>query len=543
MTDVKTLIDRGNKLFADKSSLDSLHQELADNFYPERGGFTRTWNLGEDFAAGLQSSYPILVRRDLGNAISSMLRPRNRQWFHMTIDGDEDKLSKTSRSWLEWATDRMRKPMLDRVSGFMRATKEGDHDFATFGQCVIQPELDWNNGSLLYMNWHIKDCAWLEGANGMIDQFYRNWRPTARQLVSKYGTTKCHADTVKLADDHPNDTVKVLCVSMPAGDYEDNKKNRHKWIYLVIDVERQHIIEEVNRPRFGYVIPRWQTVSGSAYAYSPAAIAGLPDARLIQAMTHTLLRAGEMAVWPPLAAKKDALREDVQYFPGGISWVDAEYDQRAGYAVEPFMRDKSGLPFGMDFANDIRSMLASAFYLNKISMPNLAALGGDRTAYEIGQYVEQYIREALPLFEPMEVEYNGGLCEDTFELVLPTGILGSWSDIPQELRGKDITFRFESPLHDALERKRGATFLEAKQLLREAYELDQSTLYTMDARTAVREALTGIGTPADWLNSEDAVEKYAKDLEAQRQARIEAERVGEAASSAESLGKAAQAFS
>jgi hypothetical protein len=44
-----------------------------------------------------------------------------------------------------------------------------------------------------------------------------------------------------------------------------------------------------------YRIPRWQTVSGSQYSYSPATVAALPDARLIQAMTFTLLEAGEKA--------------------------------------------------------------------------------------------------------------------------------------------------------------------------------------------------------------------------------------------------------
>jgi hypothetical protein len=49
-----------------------------------------------------------------------------------------------------------------------------------------------------------------------------------------------------------------------------------------------------------YVIPRWQTVSGSQYAYSPATVAALPDARLIQAMTLTFFEAGEKATNPPM---------------------------------------------------------------------------------------------------------------------------------------------------------------------------------------------------------------------------------------------------
>jgi hypothetical protein len=39
------------------------------------------------------------------------------------------------------------------------------------------------------------------------------------------------------------------------------------------------------------------------------------------------------------------------------------------------------------------------------------------TAYEVGQRIQEYIRGALPLFEPMEMEYNGALCERTFEIL------------------------------------------------------------------------------------------------------------------------------
>jgi hypothetical protein len=35
------------------------------------------------------------------------------------------------------------------------------------------------------------------------------------------------------------------------------------------------------------------------------------------------------------------------------------------------------------------------------------------TAYEVGQRVQEYIRNALPIFEPMEMEYNAALCDES----------------------------------------------------------------------------------------------------------------------------------
>jgi hypothetical protein len=55
--------------------------------------------------------------------------------------------------------------------------------------------------------------------------------------------------------------------------------------------------------------------------------------------------------------------------------------------------------------------------------------------------VEEYIRRALPLFEPMEVEYNGGLCEQTWNIAFDLGAFGPFEEMPEILRGREIDWR------------------------------------------------------------------------------------------------------
>ncbi|MCA9245013.1 MAG: hypothetical protein KDA32_13735, partial [Phycisphaerales bacterium] len=84
----ETLIDRGTQLFSEKSSLNSLHQEIAEHFYVERADFTVQRYLGRDFASNLSTSYPLIVRREMANAISSILRPSELNWFAATVQDD-----------------------------------------------------------------------------------------------------------------------------------------------------------------------------------------------------------------------------------------------------------------------------------------------------------------------------------------------------------------------------------------------------------------------------------------------------------------------
>lgn len=157
----RQLIENGDALFSKRLGLMSFWQEVADQFYPERGAFTYTPTLGEDFAAHLNSSYPLIVRRELGNAISSMLRRQDQEWFRMTVDREE-RLDHAGRAWLERATKIQRRAMYDRLAQFIRATKEGDHDFVSFGQAVITKDINYAKTALLYRCWHLKDVAWCD---------------------------------------------------------------------------------------------------------------------------------------------------------------------------------------------------------------------------------------------------------------------------------------------------------------------------------------------------------------------------------------------
>ena len=158
---------------------------------------------------------------------------------------------------------------------------------------------------------------------------------------------------------------------------------------------------------------------------------------------------------------------------------------------------------GFEQRENQMAMIAEAFYINKLTLPPPE---GDMTAFEVGQRVEEYVRAALPLFEPMEHEYNGALCEDTFDALLRAGTFGSVQDMPPDLRGRDVYFKFMSPLHDAIERKEASTFMEASELLRIAMEMDPNAMASYDTGIALRDALEGIGVQPRHLRSERQVQ-------------------------------------
>ncbi|MFA7333361.1 MAG: portal protein [Kiritimatiellia bacterium] len=536
---VKELIKQAEYLFGKKDPIMSLWQEIAEQFYPERADFTTNRSLGEEFAAHLMSSVPLMIRRSLGESISGMLRPNGKDWFHIGTRRD-DRVDTPGKQWLESKEKVMRRAMYDPAAQFVRATKEGDHDFATFGQCAISTELTPDRSTLLYKCWHLRDMAWCENDMLVTDVIIRKWPAKARALVARF-PDKVHPRVKECMAREPYKKINCYHIVMPSDQYQtgtatdDNGEARKKWpqpyVSIYVDMDNQTILYEGGSWTTIYSIPRWQTVSGSQYAHSPAVVVGLPEARAIQAMNLTLIEAGEKAVNPPMIATQDVVRGDISIFAGGVTWVDQEYDERLGESIRPIPQDYSGLPLGVDMLRDKERLLMEAFYLNKLNMPPVEA-GRDMTAYEVGQRVQEYVRNALPLFEPMEVNYNGEVCNQTFELMLRAGAFGSAYDMPQSLRGQDIEFRFESPLHEAEDRQKGHSFLEARSMLMAAAEMDPDADTILDIKKALRNSLEGMRTPADWMRSEQEAEGLAAQRaegRAQAQAAAEAEQMGRVA--------------
>ena len=495
----------------------TLCQEIAENFYVERADFTVRREVGDEYAGNLMTSYPLQGRRDLGDQLQTMLRPTGKVWAHVgTVDSRRE--DNDAKVWLEWASGVQRRAMYDRKALFEDATAMADHDYATFGQCVVSVRLARTLDRLLYRNWHIRDVVWMDNDEGGLQFIGRKWRPHARTLKQLFPKT-VDAKIVRAAEKDPFTEYDCLHMVCEADMYDDQARGFPFWS-IYYDCEHNKVLEVTPTWNIEYAIPRWKRVSGSQYAYSPATVIALPDARLIQAMTLTLLEAGEKAVNPPIVATQDAVRSDVSLYAGGMTWVDYEYDERAGEALRPIPLKTDGIPLGIDMQRDARLMIMQAFFLNKLSLPR-PENAGQMTAYETGQRIQEYIRGALPLFAPMESEYNGQICDLTWDLLFRNGAFGSPFNMPRSLRGAEIQFRFESPLHDLIEQAKGQKWLEAKAIIADAIALDPSAAALMDAKIALRDVLAGIGVPSKWVRNETTV----RQIEEAQQAAQEAEQM------------------
>lgn len=535
----REIVAQGNALFSQRTPIVSLWQGMAEQFYPERADFTIVRSIGNEFAGQLVTGAPVMARRDLANSFSSMLRPRGAEWFHARTGNETINNDAAARAWLDHATSLQRRVMYDDRAKLVRATKEGDNDFAAFGQCVISVDFNQNLDGLLYRCWHLRDVAWKESVNLDICHVHRKWKIPVREYLRLFPKTASPKAQEALAK-NPDTLVECRHVMMPKDEYDLTiGKSKFAYVSLYVDVDNEIVLEEKPAKRVNYVIPRWQTVPGSQYAYSPATVVAISDARMLQQMTLTLLEAGQKSVDPPMLAVQEAIQGGVNLYAGGVTWVDAAYDERLGEVLRPLSIDRSGFQWGNDREQKIREMISEAFYLNQIQLPDVS---GEMTAYETQKRVEEYIRRALPLFEPLEQEYNGALCNITFEMLMDVNGFGPWQWMPPSLQGQDIRFQFDSPLQASVERIKAQAFLQSAQMLQVAAAMDPNARFVLDIPKAFRGALQGAQAPSEWIVPEDEAAAHAKAAAQAQALQAGASMVGQGADLAQRVATATQAL-
>lgn len=483
--------------------------------------------MGMEFYAHLMTGVPDMANRDLANAISAMTRPPGQTWFHGRTQNEQVNRDQSARIWLDWMTEIMRQAMYDNMSGWSRAAKVGDRDFVSIGNACIYMRPNLNFNGLLYKALHMRDVAWAEGPEGQINEVHSKRKVSKRNLVRLFPKDKVNEKIRKAVEDGKDSNADVECrhIVMPSDEYDSygsmseavaggTRKNRRKLPFtsIWVDAENGDILEEIGQHQLGYIPPRWDLSSGFNYGYAPTTGVNIADARMLQQITLTLLEAGQKAVDPPYKVVGEAIQGGVNLFSGGLTWVDADYDEKTGAALEPLLNTNPNLGWGVDREKRIAEIIAQGHFLNQIKLPDASHA---RTAYEVQKLWEEFIRQTTPLFEPIQAEFNGAVCDQTFEMMLRMNAFGDMRDMPQALRGQDIRFIFDSPLTVAATRANAQAFTQVLQLLQGAVTVDPTVKEDWDIDAAFRDAVDGSGAPARWLRPKEVVDARKEQMRQQ----------------------------
>jgi len=493
-------------LFAKRRPHLEMCQQIAEHMYPARADFTSEVQLGDDFAGTVYDSFPINARETLGNFIQVL---REREWFQVRTGNEERDEKVGNAKALDLATKALRHIIKQPSFRWEPTTKEADMDWVAFGAPVISVEENKARDGLVSRAWHPKNNAWMVNEDGAIDCNHRKFKMSARNMKRMKDSGRWKGELshdVKMACElDPTKEFECLHILMPTEELygSDGKKLRevrHPFISIYIDIEGETYLNEMGSPVFNYVIPRWRTLGTDPNGWSPVAYNALPDGRMLQAMARVILEQGEKAVDPPTLGVGNLFPRDMNFFAGGHTEVDLPEDAKIQDKFTT-LQTSEGLRVGLELKQDVRSMIAEAFLLNKLFMPS-----GAKTAYEANLIYEEFRRAALPFLTPIESQYHSPLLGLTFEMAVNMGAIPA-EIFPDELRGRDITFTFNSPLNEAEGRRKVLAYQETLQIVASGAQVDPTIGKQFNIRKAAVDAVAGTGAEPDWTLDPDEIEK------------------------------------
>ncbi len=500
----------------------TLFEELARMYLPNRAGFTGEVSEGDERNWDIYTSAPRLARRGLSTALSTMLRPPGREWFSARAKEELLNLDEQSRMWLDVATRITYAAIYDPDVDADRSLSEADDDLVTFGTAVVQVLWDLSKSKLQFKTIPLKNAVLMTNAQGKVDGIAYFQELELRQILDLFPEEKLSQqmkDALKKGDPKFNQKFEILHVVIPNDDYMrfGRGPNRLPYKSLWFSVKDKELLDEGGYYSFPYIVPRWDTMTGEVYGRSPAMVA-LADARLANAVSKTMIEAGEKALDPPLVAPADMIRGDVELFAGGLTLYDAGGFQYQGDPIRPVQLGK--VPDKIyEFLGEVERRIYAAFYRDVLELPNTAEK--DLTATEINARMDQYLRQAAPVFSRIEAQYNAPLVNRVFELLAANSM---FPDAPPQLQGQEIKFEYESPVKQAREKAKAIKMLEALQSVLPMVEAKPDIMDNIDFDITTRIILQNFGFPQEAMAPVEAMQQMraarAKEAEMAKMAQM-----------------------
>ena len=479
-TRVQDLLRRERSLKSARAGWESHWQSLAELLRTERADFTAAQSPGGDRRAKVFDSTPQQAVRGLASALDGLLKGRQTRWFRIRSEDPDLARDGGVDAWLRDVDARMWRAIFDEKARFSDRSFEVDLDLVTFGTGVFFVEEIVGRG-LNFRAFHLRDTLVAENNLGEIDTVFRSFRYTARQAAQQFGEDRLGAKTREAlggeGQGRPEQRFRFLHAVLPR-DEASLADGGLRFASMWIDVESEHLIGEGGYHEFPYAVPRWETVTGEVYGRSPGMLA-LADAQTLNAMSATLLKAGQKAVDPPLLVAQEGLVSSVRLFPGGINYVDYSAVPSGRPPIDP-LQSGAQMPLGLEMENQRRDMIWAAFFRNVLQLPVEAP---QMTATEVLQRKQEFLRVIGPTFARLEASYIAPVVNRVFGLMMRAG---AFAPLPEVLQGQRLQFEFDSPVSQAQKQIEALAMRGALEQAAPLIQLDPAAADNIDKDKAVR---------------------------------------------------------
>lgn len=452
------ILKMGMKLREQRGNWLSHWDELAQYFLPSREGFLGEQADGEEHGHRNYTDSPQLARRSLSTAISYQQRPAGKRWFKAVPKNFKLMSDESVKLWLDAVTHITYNAVYDPRCKMEKNLAEADADLVTFGTAVVRMGWDAANRHLTYKTQHLRNTVLGVDHAGQVDMAWTFTKQPLRNIIQQFGEDKL---TTKMKDAQTagnklDEMFEICHACIPNEDFKLKGfgKKRMPYASLWFSVDEKELIDQGGYWDFPYLCPRWDTSTGEVYGRSPAMVA-LDSARLANEISRDLSEAGANVVRPPLGAWADMIRGDVQLHSGGLTLFEAQGGfEGSGPPIWPVSTGAMPREI-MEFLQIVEERISAAFFRDILELPS--ARDANMTATEISARLDQYARQAAPVFARVETDYSAAHINRAFNVLMREGM---YPPAPEALHDAEIEFEYESPLKQLRDKAEAVKIME-----------------------------------------------------------------------------------
>tara|TARA_R110000772_G_scaffold36387_1_gene87059 strand:- start:2739 stop:4448 length:1710 start_codon:yes stop_codon:yes gene_type:complete len=513
-----------------RGSYEEHWEDLAAVMLTRRQGFRSQQEPGDKRTDDIFDGTPMQGARSLANTVGSMLRPEGEVLAKVSTEDKRIMDDGEASEWLADATARLDAGMRNPAARFRQATGEIDLDLVVLGTGVMFVGLSNTKQHLIFKSLHLKDTFPIFDAEGRVVGVMSRHMWTIWQAAGLFGLENLHPETQKKYKEGKMDEMLRFVHAVIPRDQAQNGLGRFAKNMPFADIwiqrDKAHTVQEGGYEELPYIAPRWDTSSGENYGRSPGMIA-LPDANTLQAMGETILISGQRAADPPLMAPDDGFYNELNTFPGGMSYYDVETAIAMGGNPIFSLENGTNLPITRDMQDDTRNQVMNAFFRNILNLP---VNGPQMTATEINQRKEEFIREVGAVFGRFETDYNLPMTERAFNVMLRNN---GFAPVPKSLENQTLKMEFELPVTKIRKQIEAAAAEQWAISVANLAVIDPTVTQMIDAPELARFMHGASALPHEIIVSKDVFEERIKK---QQEAQAKADQMAQM----EMLSKAAQ---
>jgi len=492
------IIRRQEKMATDRAVFDSHWREIAERILPRADYFRVNRQPGDKHTEKIFDSTANLALERFAAAMESMLTPRTQRWHKLRTGVEELDENQEVKEYLDQVTSILFQVRYSPKANFASQANEAYMSLGAFGTGAVFTD-DLIGRGIRYRSIALSELYVAENYQGMVDTVHRRFSMTARQAVQKFGADKV-GDKIKNAyEKTPEQPFEFIHAVGPRQDIDYGRKDYRGMPFYscYIAIEGRALVSEGGYHSMPYAVGRYVTSPKEVYGRSPA-MTVLPDIKMINEMSKTVIRAAHKLVDPPLLLQEDGALQAFDLRPGALNYGGVnDQGQQLVHALQTGAR----VDIGLDMMEQRRKTINDAFLVTLfqilVDAPQMTATEAMLRAQEKGSLL-------APTMGRQQSEFLGPLIERELDILGRAGALPEMPDVLKQAGGM-VEIEYVSPLNRAQRADEGVAIMNTLQAIAPLAQIDPKVMMIFDPEQVARELADINGVPAKVLRSPEDI--------------------------------------